>query len=442
MRDFVRINSKIEKFDKIIQVPGDKSISIRWVMLASLAIGVSKSKNLLESEDVKSAIKAMKQLGIKIFKKKNYHYVYGKGLNGLKIKKNLVIDAGNSGTFARLFCGFISSYDKEITLKGDKSLSRRDFSRVIKPLELFGVNFKSRNSKLPIKILGSSFLRPIDYFEKKGSAQVKSAILFSSLNTPGKTVINCVKSRDHTELMLKKSLKIPIKIQKYKKIEKIEIYGKKNFYNFDYDIPGDISSAAFFIVLTILSKNSKLLIKNVNLNKTRSGIIEIIKRMKGSIKILNKTIYKGEYIGDILVKSTKNLKSINCPKELNTRSIDEFLIIFLLCARAKGMSTFKNIEELRQKESDRLKIASKFLKMIGVKVKEDFGRIKIYGNPNINLKKSYKIKNFLKDHRVFMMSSIAALTFGGNFKIYDKSSIKSSFPNFIEILKNLGARVL
>ena len=442
MKNFIEINSKIKKFEKIIQVPGDKSISIRWIMLASLAIGVSKSKNLLESDDVKSAINAMKKLGIKILKKKNYHYVYGKGLNGLKIKKNLVIDAGNSGTFARLFCGLISSYENEITLIGDKSLSKRDFSRVMKPLKLFGVNFKSKNNKLPIKILGSSFLRPIYYFEKKGSAQVKSAILLSSLNTPGKTVIDCIKSRDHTELMLKKSLKLPIKIKKQKKIEKIEIYGKKNFYNFDYDIPGDISSAAFFIVLTILSKNSKLLIKNVNLNKTRSGIVDIIKKMRGNIKILNRTVYKGEYRGDILVKSTSYLKSINCPKDLNTKSIDEFLIIFLLCARAKGISTFNNIEELRQKESDRLKIASKFLKMIGIRVKEDFGRIKIYGNPNLNLKKNYEVKNFLKDHRVFMMSSIAALTFGGNFKIYDKSSIKSSFPNFIEILKNLGARVI
>ena len=164
--------------------------------------------------------------------------------------------------------------------------------------------------------------------------------------------------------------------------------------------------------------------------------------MRGSVKILNKTIFKGEHRGDILVKSTNYLKSINCPRELNTKSIDEFLIIFLLCARAKGISIFNNIEELRQKESDRLKIASKFLKMIGVKVKEEFGRIKIYGNPNINLKKRYEVKNFLKDHRVFMMSSIAALTFGGNFKIYDKTSIKSSFPNFIKILKNLGARVI
>ena len=442
MRDFIKINSRIKKFEKIIQVPGDKSISIRWILLASLAIGVSKSKNLLESDDVKSAINAMKKLGIKILKKKNYHYVYGRGLNGLRFKKNLIIDAGNSGTFARLFCGLISGYENEITLKGDKSLSKRDFSRVMKPLKLFGVNFKSKNNKLPLKILGSSFLRPIYYFEKKGSAQVKSAILLSSLNTPGKTVIDCIKSRDHTELMLKNSLKLPIKIKKEKKTEKIEIYGKKNFYNFDYDIPGDISSAAFFIVLTILSKNSRLLIKNVNLNKTRSGIIDIIRRMGGSIKILNRTVYKGEYRGDILVKSTNYLKSINCPKDLNTKSIDEFLIIFLLCARAKGISTFNNIEELRQKESDRLKVASKFLKMIGIKVKEDFGRIKIYGNPNINLKKNYKVKNFLKDHRVFMMSSIAALTFGGNFKIYDKSSIKSSFPNFIEILKNLGARVI
>ena len=164
--------------------------------------------------------------------------------------------------------------------------------------------------------------------------------------------------------------------------------------------------------------------------------------MKGKIKVLNKKTYNGELKGDIYVESTKNLKSINCPKELNTRSIDEFLIIFLLCAKAKGISKFNGIEELRQKESDRLQTAAKFLKMIGVRTTENYGSIKIYGNPDLNLKGNYKVKNFLKDHRVFMMSCIAALTLGGNFQIYDRSSIRSSFPSFLNLLKKLGANII
>ena len=146
-------------------------------------------------------------------------------------------------------------------------------------------------------------------------------------------------------------------------------------------------------------------------------------------------------IADIKVESSKNLKSINCPSNLNTKAIDEFLIIFLVCAKAKGISEFKNIQELRQKESDRLKVASKFLKMIGIKVEEKKSSLKIYGNPDLNLNNKYEVKNFSKDHRVFMMSSIAALTMGGKFKIYDKDSIKSSFPDFLKILKSLGANI-
>ena len=195
------------------------------------------------------------------------------------------------------------------------------------------------------------------------------------------------------------------------------------------------------IILTILSKNSKLLIKNININETRSGLLEILKKMNANIKILNRRFYKGESIADIQVKSTDYLKPIKCPSHLNTKAIDEFLIIFLACAKASGISKFKDLQELRNKESDRLKQSANFLKMIGVKVNQKSGSLEIFGNPNLKLNKSFYVKNFLKDHRVFMMACIAALTFGGNFKINDKDSIKTSFPNFIEILKKLGAKI-
>ena len=195
------------------------------------------------------------------------------------------------------------------------------------------------------------------------------------------------------------------------------------------------------MALTVLADKSSLKMKNINYNKSRIGIIEILKRMRAKIKISNIKNYKGEKVADISVTSSNNLIGIKCPKSLNTKTIDEFLIIFLVCAKAKGISKFVGIKELRQKESDRLRIASRFLKSIGIKVDEKFDSLKIYGNPDLKIKKQIIIKNFLKDHRVFMMSCVAALTLGGNFKIYDKNSVKSSFPNFLELLKKLGAKI-
>ena len=441
MKNYLSINSLIPSFNKVLNIPGDKSLSIRWVLLASQAIGKSKAYNLLESEDVISAIISMRKLGVEILKRRGCYEINGVGLSGFRHKNNVSLDAGNSGTFARLLCGTLAGNLTNVKVTGDSSLSKRDFSRVVKPLKLFGISIKTNKNKLPIVIKGSKFLRPIFYKEEKGSAQVKSAILLASLNTPGQTIVKSKISRDHTELMFKNCLKIPLKLKKYKNHEIIKVHGKTNYKGFNYNIPGDISSAAFFIALTVLANKSRLRMKNVNYNKSRIGIIEILKKMKAKIKITNIKNYKGEKVADISVTSSKNLIGINCPKSLNTRSIDEFLIIFLVCAKAKGISKFVGINELRQKESDRLKMAAKFLKSIGIKVDEKFDSLKIYGNPDLKIKKKVIIKNFLKDHRVFMMSCVAALTLGGNFKIYDKNSINSSFPNFLDLLKKLGANV-
>ena len=193
--------------------------------------------------------------------------------------------------------------------------------------------------------------------------------------------------------------------------------------------------------LTLLSKNSQLIIKNVNINESRIGIIKILNQMNAKIEFLNKKNYKGENIADLYIKSSNNIKSINCPQSINSSAIDEFLLIFLCAAKAKGISTFKNLSELNKKESPRLDIAIKFLRMIGVKVLRKKNDIKIFGKPEIELKKSYIVKNFRKDHRVFMMSCIAALTLGGKWKIYDKDAINTSFPKYINILNNLGAKI-
>ncbi len=440
MRTKAIINEKIRKFNKEIIVPGDKSLSIRFVLLASVAIGKSVAYNILRSQDVLSSLNAIKKLGIKYNLNKKNCEIYGKGLDGFNFKNNTKIDAGNSGTLSRLIFGLLINSKNSIILKGDKSLSQRDFLRVIKPMKMFGQNIKSKNNKLPIKIKGTNFSRPINYNELKGSAQIKSCILLAAMKTAGETKIKCIPSRDHTEKLFK-YLKLPIKIKKEKKFENITLKGKKNYKGFKYVVPGDISSSAFFIALTVLSKNSKILIKNVNVNNSRTGIIDILKKMNANIYLQNKRTYNGEKIADIFVRSSNKLKPINCPVKMNSRSIDEFLIVFLICSVANGISKFRKIDELRSKETDRLKFASNFLKKIGIKTKVNKNAFKIYGNPNIKLNNTYEIKNFDKDHRACMMSIIAALTLGGKWIIHDTDSIKTSFPNFLKILKNLGAKI-
>ena len=440
MPNSVIISKKILKFDKIISANPDKSLSIRWALMAAQAIGKSKGYNILNSEDVNNTLKSLKKLGIKLKKRKNYCEIEGVGLNGFNFKNNTEINCENSGTLARLICGILAKTNKTVILKGDASLSKRDFSRVIKPLNLLGVKIISNSKRLPLKIKGTNFLKPIEFEENIGSAQVKSCIMLAALNTPGVTKIKAAKSRNHSELMFK-YLKIPIKINKSKNFDRIEIKGLTQYQSFNYNIPGDISSSSPFICLAALSKNSKILIKGVNVNPSRTGIIDILKKMNVKIIIKNKKKYNGEYVADLLVKSCKSLDAIKCEKKYNSRAIDEFPLIFLACAKAKGISYFNNLSELRQKESDRLKITSNFLKMIGIKVEEKFDSLKIYGNPKLDLNKKFIIKNYMKDHRVFMMACIAALTFGGKFEIHDKDSIKTSFPSFIKILKKIGAEI-
>ncbi len=434
----IKINNTIKPFNKILEIEGDKSLSIRWALLASQAKGKSKSINLLKSEDVLSTLSCLRKLGVKIKLKKKICEINGLGLNGYKYKKNITLNTGNSGTLARLIMGLLIHTKNEIKIIGDKSLSKRDFYRVTIPLEKFGAKFKTNSGKLPIIIKGTNLPNPIRYNETKGSAQCKSAIMLAALNTKGETIIKAKKSRNHTELLFK-HLKLNTEINKKNYIDIIKVKGKKKIKPFNYKIPSDISSSAFFIVLTVLSKNSKLKIRNVNINPTRFGIIKILKLMGVKIKFENTRTYKGEKISDLSIVSSKSLKPINCPTKLNTATIDEFLLIFLVAAKANGISIFKNLSELNQKESPRLLWGSKILSFMGVKNIITKDSLKIYGNPNLKIKKKIIIKRFLKDHRIFMTSVIAALVFGGNWQIHDKDSIKTSFPSFLKKIKFLGA---
>jgi 3-phosphoshikimate 1-carboxyvinyltransferase len=437
MTNSIVIKKKLKNFNKEIVVSGDKSLSIRWVLFASLASGNSKAQNLLISEDVKAAIKTVRKLGIKVITNNKFCKIFGKGMNGFKYKRNLTLNAENSGTLGRLILGFLINTTKPIKLIGDKSLSTRDFKRISDPLSKFGGVFKLKNKKnLPLTIYESQNLRPISYLENRGSAQCKSAVIFAGMRTSGTTFIKAKKSRNHTELMCK-YLKLPVTVENKKNYDLIKVKKVKEIKPFDYKIPSDISSSAFFIILTALSKNSKLLIKDVNINPTRIGIISILKKMGVNIIFQNQKTYKGEKLADIKIEGGKKLKAINCPTNLNSGAIDEFLVIFLVAAKAKGISYFKDLAELNQKESPRLKWGAKILNMMGVKNIVTNSSIKIYGNPNLEIRKKIIIKNYLKDHRVFMTSVIASLSFGGEWHIYDKDSIKTSFPNFLKIINEL-----
>ena len=436
---YIVLRKKIEPYNKKIIMEGDKSLSIRWALISSQSFSKCRSSNLLMSEDVINTLNCLKKLGVKIKLTKNFCEIIGVGLNGFKYKKKLLLNAGNSGTLGRLIMGLLVHAKNNIKLIGDKSLSKRDFLRVSKPLEKFGAKYFTNFGKLPIVIKGTNTPLPITYHETRGSAQCKSAVMLAALNTKGETIIKAKKSRDHSELLFK-YLRLPIKIFKKKRYDLIKIKGGKKIPALNYKIPADISSSAFFIVLTALAKNSKLKIKNVNINPSRTGVLTILKMMGVRILQKNKRIYKGERVADLIIKSSKKFKPINCPTKLNSSAIDEFLLIFLVAAKANGISYFKDLSELNQKESPRLKWGSKILNKIGIRNVVTKNSIKIYGNPNLKIDKKIIIKDFLKDHRIFMTSVIASLTFGGEWQIYNRDSINTSFPSFLEKIELLGAK--
>ena len=443
MSKSIVINKTIKKFNSAINnIPGDKSISIRTILLSSIALGKSKIKYLPNSEDVKSSIKCCKKLGVQIKRKKNTTEIYGKGINGFSYKKNLVLDAGNSATVARTLMGCLIRSPYKIKLTGDSSLVKRDISRVIFPLQKFGATFYPKKKKtLPIFIKGTNFVRPIYWKNSIGSAQINTSISLASLNSPGETIIKSERCRDHTEKLFK-YLKIPIKIKKEKKYDLIKIKRPKKINSFKYNIPSDPSSAAFLVMLTILSKNSSILIKNCLINENRIGFYKIAKKMGAKIIFRNIRIIKNEKIADIYCKNTKKLKSINLSKNFNNSSmIDEFNSLFIIASFSQGVSTFKRLEQLNHKESKRLNWGFKILKMIGIKTKKIGNHgIKIYGNPNLQLNKKYVIKNYMKDHRIAMNTIILALAKGGLFKVHDYKCINTSFPSFLKIIKFLGGK--
>ena len=429
------MNKKLPKFVGTINIPGDKSISHRALIIGSQATGIVKVSNLLESADVFSTMNALRKFGVHIIKKGKDYYVYGLVVGGLR-EYNGTINCGNSGTTARLMMGLLSTYPITINFTGDKSLSKRPMSRCINLLREFGANALPENKNtMPFKFLGSYIGLQNDQKLNVPSAQLKSAWCLAALNTKGiSTLEERFETRDHTEIMLK-YLNANIKVKKLKNKKIISIFGKTPIDAKDISVPGDISSAAFMIILALISKNSKVTIKNVLLNPTRTGILDVLKKMKAKIKIKNKKIVCGEIVGDIEAKSS-NLKATTVPEKMAPRLIDEYPILFIAACFAKGTSNFKGVEELRVKESDRIKSMEDGLKPMGVKINSTKSSVKITGTNSFKLNKKIKI-DAKGDHRIAMSFYILSQVLNKSFKIKDFNYVKTSFPSFTKTINQL-----
>ena len=436
----LKINHKINPFKKSIKVDSDKSISIRSFLIGAISQDISKANNVLESEDVYSTINCLKKLGVKIKKTKPKSYlIYGKGLGSLYAKKNLNLNFGNSGTLARTLLAILSTTpDIEIKVQGDHSLNKRNMKKLIELMSEFGAEFLPKNKfNFPLKIISTEM--PVGIKYKAGvSAQLKSAVMLASLNSYGITeIIEDKKSRDHTENMLIKNSQA-IKIKKGRK-KLIKIYGKKYLNPINIDVPGDPSSAAFFTALTLLNKNSKLNIRNVGLNPTRTGFYELLKKHGAKIKFKNIRSNNNEIYGDIYVQSSK-IRPIKASKDFYVKTTDEYPILSVIAALTKGTSTFKGIGDLVNKESNRIKEMQKVLKQIGIKSVSSKNELKIYGKSFIeNKNKKINVPN-LGDHRICMSAVILSLITGIKTNINNFETVFTSSPNFLKNIKSLGGK--
>lgn len=434
------INNKILPFNKIVEVDSDKSMSIRSFIIGALSHKISIAKNILESDDVFSTIKCLKKLGVEIKKKQNNEYsIYGKGIGSLSAKKNTNLNFGNSGTLARLLIGVLSTTPNiEVEMTGDHSLNKRNMKKLIDLMSEFGATFLPKDKfNFPLKMISSEMPVGINY--KSGvSAQLKSAVIFAGLNSYGDTnIIEQKKSRNHTENMLLNNHHT-IKIKNVKE-RLINIYGKKYLKPININVPGDPSSAAFFTALTLLNQKSSIKIKNVGLNPTRIGFYHLLKKHGANIKFKNKKIKNNELRGDIYVKSSK-LKPINASANYYVSSTDEYPILFVIAALTNGLSIFKGIGDLANKESNRIKEMQMVLKQIGIKSTSSKDKLKINGKILKDVDKKKIIVPNLGDHRICMSSFILAVLTGSKTSIKNFETVYTSSPSFLKIMKFLGAK--
>ena len=436
----VFLNSKIFSFKKTIVVYPDKSLSIRSFLIGSICQNISSVKNVLESDDVRSTISACQKLGVKIIKvgPRNYK-IYGKGLGSFYVKKNTKLNFGNSGTLARLLVGILSTTPNiEIKIHGDHSLNKRNMKNLIDLMSKFGATFiPKKKFSFPLKMISSNFPIGINY-EAGVSAQLKSAVILAGLNSFGTTTVNeRISSRDHTENLLKHNFQA-IKITGGKK-KKIKIFGKKYLKPMSINVSGDPSSAAFFTTLTLLNQNSSIKIKNVGLNPSRIGFYKILKKQKANLKFVNIKKKNNEISGDILVRSSK-LKPIKTSAKLYPSTTDEYLLLFLIASLQNGLSVFKGISELANKESSRAFEMKKILNQVGVKCILNKNEMKIYGKGMILSKNKKIIVKNLGDHRIAMCAFILGLLTNIQTSIKNFETVFTSSPSFLKIMKFLGAK--
>jgi 3-phosphoshikimate 1-carboxyvinyltransferase len=411
-----------------ITPPGDKSISHRSVIIGSLAKGATHVKGFLSSADTLSSANAMRMLGVPIEIRDSNVEIKGKGLLGLREPEDF-IDAGNSGTTARLLTGLLSAQKFFTGITGDKYLRVRPMERVVKPLTMMGGKIWGRDEgkRLPLAIQGTK-LSAIRYQSPVASAQVKSAILLAGLYAEGETeVVEPTPTRDHTERMLS-YLGVDVR----RNGTSVKIKNAPEFKGAEISVPADISSAAFFIVAALVNPGSEVLIKNVGINPQRTGVIEILKEMGGYIEILNEREAGGEPVGDILVRSS-TLKAIEIKGEMIPKAIDELPVISVAACFAEGETVIKDAKELRVKETDRIRAMTTELRKLGAQVEElDDGMI-ILGKENLNGARC----STWGDHRIAMAIAVAASRAEGVTGIDDAECVSVSFPGFFEVMKKL-----
>ncbi len=418
----------------------DKSLSHRSIIIPSIAMGVSEISNLLEGDDVLHTIDSLRMAGVHIEKESEKWLVYGKGLNSL-LEPKTHLYLGNSGTSTRLLAGLFSPYGFQSFFTGDASLSKRPMKRLFKPLEKMGVNFNSATGGTPPFSMEGGNIMPIHYEMEVASAQVKSAIILAACQIQGRTtILEKVRTRNHTENMLQ-GCGGDISVNETKNGDFITINGGKQLLPMNITIPNDPSSAAFLIATAVLCEGSNVTVENICINKTRAGFFDALIQMGANLEFTNKRTICGEEIADITAQYSPQLKGITLSGENSASMIDEYPILFVVCAFANGKSNLFGLEELTAKESNRLKIMEENLVKIGVQCKanyEDFS-IEIAGNPLLNPKCEEELPTHM-DHRIAMSCFISGLKSQTGITIDDDSYIKTSFPNFLDIMTKLNAQ--
>jgi 3-phosphoshikimate 1-carboxyvinyltransferase len=425
--------SEFKNFEHVLSVkgelklPGDKSISHRAVVLSCLAKGRSVLKNLSMGDDVKSVLNCFMELGIQINKNENIYEITGNGFKGLK-KSLKPLDAGNSGTLARLITGILSMQKFESVITGDRSLSSRPMKRILVPLSSMGARITATpDATLPLNIFPSERMVPITYELPVASAQVKGSVLLAGLHLDEvTTVIEKFPSRNHTEKML--GLKTGIKDGKYYSYVSRDNYPDPK----EYMIPGDISTAVFFIILALLTENSELLIQDVSLNPSRTGILEILSKMGGNIQQMNHKENAGEIYGDILVRSS-NLKNINLDNFPVVNFIDEIPVLAVAGIFAEGDFVIRTAKELRFKESDRIKAVCENLRLTGLEIDEFEDGFSISGQVK---NKNPEFTSF-DDHRIAMAFGILSSLLKEGGKVNNFDCVRISNPGFLNQLNQV-----